>query len=86
MDGRYIPDLRDCSVELRAIQKWISRNRFDSNVKYLIASTTCYHDLSLHGTLPFPEAIYTYYAQTQPSGQAGVGAQKRNDCSFSGSP
>ena len=37
MDGRYISDLRDCSIELRAIQAWISGHRFDSNVKYLIA-------------------------------------------------
>lgn len=37
MDGRFIPDLRDCCSDINKIKKWINRNKFDSNVKYLIS-------------------------------------------------
>ena len=37
MNGRYIADLRECSIELNQIQKWIKSHPFDSNVRYLIS-------------------------------------------------
>lgn len=37
MNGRYISDLRDCSIELNKIKTWINSNPFDSNARYLIS-------------------------------------------------
>ena len=66
MDGKYIVDLRACSVELNKIQKWIKSHPFDSNAKYLIsyavikASGTIEHILNLvsnYGT----SSLITFY-------------------------
>lgn len=36
MDGKYLDDLNDCTLELKKIKKWIDKNKLDSNVKYLV--------------------------------------------------
>lgn len=47
MNGRYIADLRDCSIELRKIKTWIKANIFDSNVRFL----TSYAVIRASGTI-----------------------------------
>jgi len=40
MNGQYVDVLSDCSAELQRICEWIEKNRFDSNVKFLISYAT----------------------------------------------
>ena len=84
MDGRYIPDLRDCSIELRAIQKWISRNRFDSNVKYLIS----YSVVKASGTIErvLKSMLFDYISRGANAEAVNYFTKHITDASFNPSP
>lgn len=84
MDGRYIPDLRDCSIELRAIQKWIGRNRFDSNVKYLIA----YSVIKASGTIErvLKSMLFDYISRGANPEAINYFTKHITDASFNPSP
>lgn len=47
MNDKYILILDDCEKELNNIQKWIDRNKLDSNVRYL----TAYAVIKASGTI-----------------------------------
>ncbi|MFQ8921896.1 MAG: HEPN domain-containing protein [Clostridium paraputrificum] len=51
MNGKYISKINDCNCELDKIKKWISKNKLDSNVKYLVS----YSVIRCCGTI---ESIY----------------------------
>ena len=47
MNGDYSLILRDCRIELENIQRWITANPMDSNVRYL----TSYAVIKASGTI-----------------------------------
>lgn len=84
MNGRYIPDLRDCSAELIQIKTWINAHRFDSNVKYLIA----YSVVRASGTIErvLKSMLFDYVSQGANAEAVNYFTKHISDASFNPSP
>lgn len=84
MNGKYISDLRNCSIELKQIQKWIKNNPFDSNVKYLIS----YAVIKASGTIErvLKSILFDYIIQGSNNEAINYFSKHITEASFNPSP
>ena len=61
MNGNHVQTLRDCQIEIDNIQRWITNNNLDSNVRYL----TSYSVIKACGTIEYilKQIIYDHLSQ-----------------------
>jgi hypothetical protein len=84
MDGRYLSDLRDCSIELNRIKSWINSNPFDSNVRYLIS----YSVIKASGTIEriLKSILFDHVSQGANSEAVNYFSKHITEASFNPSP